>query len=92
MLLGVAALSASDAWAVGSVPHPNGVMIEHWNGTAWTVQATSPLDGTLFGVAAVSPSDTWAVGEDYNGSDLQTLVSIGTARRGRCWTAPTPAV
>ena len=45
MLLGVAALSASDAWAVGSVPHPQGVMVEHWNGTAWTVQPTSPLDG-----------------------------------------------
>ena len=83
MLLGVAALSASDAWAVGSVPHPNGVMIEHWNGTAWTIQATSPLDGTLFSVAAVSPSDAWAVGEDYNGSDLQTLVEHWN---GKAWT------
>ena len=58
-------------------------MIEHWNGTAWTVQPTSPLDGTLFGDAAVSPSDAWAVGEDYNGSDLQTLVEHWN---GKAWT------
>ncbi|HEY3944867.1 MAG TPA: hypothetical protein VGL78_06555 [Solirubrobacteraceae bacterium] len=82
MLLGVAALSAGDARAVGSVPHPQGVMIEHWNGTAWTVQPTSPLDGTLFGDAAVSPSDAWAVGSYFKGSNEKTWVERWN---GKAW-------
>ena len=52
-------------------------LVEHWNGTAWTV-VPSPNPGTnanfLNGVAAVSANDVWAVGYYYNGSTDQTLV------------------
>jgi hypothetical protein len=48
-LTGVAALSSTEAWAVGSY-HTNGqslkTLIEHWNGTAWKVQPSpSPVTG-----------------------------------------------
>src|SRR5258708_32086630 len=65
-LNGVAVVSACDAWAVGNdsstfAPH---TLIEHWNGSAWTVVA-SPDPGTasiLDAVQAASRTDIWAVG------------------------------
>jgi hypothetical protein len=75
-LLGVSAVSATDAWAVGykcsnaECSEPNltyGTLIEHWNGTAWsTVASPNPVaSDQLTGVSAVSATDAWAVG---NGS------------------------
>src|SRR5260370_41267585 len=65
-LNGVAVVSACDAWAVGndSSPGAGQTLIEHWNGSAWTVVA-SPHPGTgsiLSGVQAASRTDIWAVG------------------------------
>jgi hypothetical protein len=64
-LTGVAAVSASDVWAVGRMfRHPNPV-IEHWNGTSWA-QVTQPVggyDSSLNSISAVSGNDIWAVGE-----------------------------
>jgi hypothetical protein len=77
----VSAISASNAWAVGSYAHFHGpsivyhTLIEAWNGTAWkTVPSPSPGSSTnyLLGVAATSPSNVWAVGL-YNGIGNQTL-------------------
>jgi hypothetical protein len=68
---GVAATSATNAWAVGYYSQHTDLgtqmhtrtLIEHWNGTAWTqVPSPSPVDSTLFGVAAASPTNIWAVG------------------------------
>jgi hypothetical protein len=61
-LLGVSALSASSAWAVGSTGAAT--LILHWNGTAWAkVTAPSPGHlGRLTAVSALSPSNAWAVG------------------------------
>jgi hypothetical protein len=56
-LYNVAAVSASDIWAVGL--NPSGALIMHWNGTAW---ASSSEPGFLEGVAATSPGNAWAVG------------------------------
>ena len=71
VLQGVAADSASDVWAVGAQTSRAGVtqpLIEHWNGSAWSV-ATLPsvgsLGGELTGVAAIAPGDVWAVGYTY---------------------------
>jgi hypothetical protein len=79
-LRGVAAASANDVWAVGdSVVNPNdGVsvyhtLIEHWNGSAWTV-IPSPNRGSgnnsLSAIAVRSTRDVWAVGyfDDLTGS------------------------
>jgi hypothetical protein len=78
VLSGVAAVSASDIWAVGDFsswptgqpPGQTVTLIEHWDGTSWK-RMTSPNQESLHfgpnneltGVAAVSASDVWAVGE-----------------------------
>ena len=80
-LYGVAAVSASDVWTVGSYQNSNGTyktLIEQWNGTNWSVVHSPNIgmyDNELYGVAAVSANDVWAVGRYYNfkGADYQTL-------------------
>ena len=76
---GVAAVSSTDAWAVGfSAPNMQfrraRTIIEHWNGSSWTT-VPSPNPGgssgfsALYGVSAVSSTDVWAVGYyAHNGS------------------------
>jgi hypothetical protein len=65
-LSGVAATSATDAWAVGSTGSFSSpkTLIAHWNGTAWKqVPSQTPAGGATFsGVAATSASSAWAVG------------------------------
>jgi hypothetical protein len=66
-LLGVAAISPDDVWAVGvsqqtatSTVLP---LIEHWDGLTWSVvPAPSVTRGILTAVTAVSSRDVWAVG------------------------------
>src|SRR6266702_1089538 len=68
----VAAVSANDMWAVGgyssTVNGPFQPLIEHWNGSSWSV-VKSPLlpsgqNSLSFfnSVVVVSPRDIWAVG------------------------------
>src|SRR5260370_1707444 len=69
---GVAAVSASDVWAVGFTVQPPDedapalTLIEHWDGQSWqiiTSPSPHPAGGNaLSSVAAVSASDVWAVG------------------------------
>jgi len=61
---------SSDAWAVGAdtdfvTSFEN--VIEHWNGTAWTVVPSAVRDGSLFGVTATSTANAWAVGSGNSG-------------------------
>ncbi len=98
ILSGVAAASASDAWAVGqSSGNPAGhvfqTLAEHWNGTAWT-QATTPNPGTgnnyLASVAATSASGAWAVG-GYDTGPGTALHALAVHWNGTAWTqAPIP--
>jgi len=74
-LTGVAAVSASSAWAVGfagSSGSPRVLML-HWNGTSWS-RVTSPgvltRAGQLNAIKVVSAKDAWAVG--YTGNPLLT--------------------
>jgi hypothetical protein len=64
-LLGVAASSASSAWAVGVAGLKP--LIEHWNGRAWKQVASPSLRhgarAELTAVAAPSSSNAWAVGD-----------------------------
>ena len=82
-LTGVAKVSDSDAWAVG---FRNGnaftnvgakVLIDNWNGTAWSQVATPATPGNtalLNAVSASSGTDAWAVGRtQVNKSSLQGL-------------------
>jgi hypothetical protein len=77
-LNGVAAVSATDIWAVGAsggISNPGQTLIEHWNGTSWNV-VSSPDVGTsnnaLGAVAVAAASDIWAVGYSTS-SFFQTL-------------------
>jgi hypothetical protein len=80
----VTCASTSECWAVGYsdngnafVGEPLQTLIEHWNGTSWTI-VTSPNNGTatnlLNGVTCVSASQCLGVGFYYNGSVFQTLI------------------
>lgn len=69
----VAAVSASDVWAVGS-HYESGVgdqtLVEHWDGSAWSVVPganSGTSDNYLYGVAATSANDVWAVGQGEEG-------------------------
>ena len=72
-LLGVSALSPSEAWAVGSTGdplEPSDVMIQRWDGVEWTiVEAPSPgaFINELRAVDAYGPNDVWAVGRTSSG-------------------------
>lgn len=70
-LRGVATVSSTDAWAVGTVDSRS--VIEHFNGTAWSITA-NPHTGAsdrLNGVAATSATDSWAVGSSGDGNGGQ---------------------
>src|SRR3989442_11334297 len=70
VLYKVSVVSSTDVWAVGYQGTSNAFvfqpLIEHWDGTAWSVvPAAPPPSGTnnqLYGVGVVSPTDVWAVG------------------------------
>lgn len=95
-LLGVAAISARNIWAVGQIGD-NGpgtrTLIEHWNGRTWKrVPSPTPAPGgDFYSVAATSARNVWAVGHvGINNVNLKTLIEHWN---GRIWTrvpSPTP--
>ena len=97
----VAAVSASDVWAVGNYidPTPIGMLdrtlIEHWNGTQWSL-IPSPNPGStstaLGGVSAASATDVWAVG--YASNNITSAQSLIEHWNGSHWSvvpSPNPA-
>jgi hypothetical protein len=81
-LAAVAAISPTNAWAVGStdpsISSINATLTMQWNGSKWSI-VSSPNVGSfgneLFGVAAVSANDVWAVGSYVNSNQIQqTLI------------------
>jgi hypothetical protein len=96
ILFSATAVSPSDVWAVGDQQSRDGLfhtLIEHWNGSSWSV-VPSPNPGAtgdhLFGVAQAGPGNVWAVGqrdgthsdgplvEHWNGAHW-TVVAVPTA-------------
>lgn len=78
-LAGVAAVSATDVWAVGYYYNSSSqavTLIEHWNGTSWSV-VKSPNIGSgandLYSVAATSATGVRAVGGYYYNSKKEFL-------------------
>src|SRR5262249_28376574 len=70
----------SDVWAVGGQQDAAGIwhpLIEHWNGTVWTVvPAADPNGGgnLLYAVSATSPTNVVATGQTGTGFPGQALV------------------
>jgi hypothetical protein len=93
-LLGVAAVSTSDVWAVGDTG--SNTLIEHWNGTSWAVVPSPAPAGTLFsplsGAAVVSANDIWAVGQSQNATTgiPQTLIEQWNGTSWSIVTSPAP--
>jgi hypothetical protein len=93
---GVAAVSATDVWAVGLRRNQQLVyrtLIEHFDGTSWKA-VQSPNAGTsdnfLVKVTALSSTDIWAVGRFIQGSFTRPLAEHFD---GISWkVVPTPTV
>ena len=77
-LLGVAAVSTGEAWAVGWSQEPGAPpfvkrpLTQRFDGAAWTI-VTSPnpagdTNTVLYGVSATAPDDVWAVGATHDGT------------------------
>ncbi|MCK2216047.1 hypothetical protein MF672_019920 [Actinomadura sp. ATCC 31491] len=99
---GVDALSAADAWAVGSyydpvAPARGEVYTAHWNGAAWTrVAAPAPGDylNEVTSVSGTSGADVWAVGEWRDQGKGQVYHPLALHWDGAAWNsvaAPDPA-
>jgi hypothetical protein len=79
-LYSVSGVSPSDIWAAGfyfySAIAEYQTLIEHWNGTSWSV-VPSPNAGSgtnfLLGVSAAAANDAWAVGYYFVGTTWRTL-------------------
>jgi hypothetical protein len=68
-LNGIAAVSASDIWAVGNDGRET--LALHWDGSQWIRVPTNdpPLPGSFFvfnAVTAISSNDVWAVGQEHD--------------------------
>jgi hypothetical protein len=99
-LLGAAAVSACDVWAVGYTSDTTGkassrALIEHWAGGSWAVTPTPPLDTytRLFSVSAVSASNVWAAGftTDAASNRLQPLILHWNGSQWTRQASPGPA-
>lgn len=92
---GVVALAANNVWAVGwaDTSTSGQTLIEHYNGTSWSVVASPNMSGAtwnaLYRLAADAANDIWAVGtfttstgtepltEHYNGSSWSIVSAVG---------------
>lgn len=88
----VAAVSDRDVWAVGAHGSPlngteTGPLIDHWNGSRWSVVAgPAAPHGYLDAVTALGPDDVWAAGaqdfgrrtltEHFNGTSWSVVPSL----------------
>jgi hypothetical protein len=74
---------------------PVGALIEHWDGTAWSIVASPALDqpgAVLLAISVVSPDDIWAVG--YQSTPSAGYKPLIEHWNGRAWSivpAPAPA-
>jgi hypothetical protein len=93
----VSADAPTDVWAVGafgSGPGASQTLIEHWDGTSWSVVPSfSPGTGFnfLYGVTVVASNDVWAVGDAQNtGAASQTLVEHWDGTSWSVVSSPSP--
>ena len=82
-LSAVTVVSATDAWAVGTVGGGLGhALILHWNGKAWSqVAGVAAIGGALYGVTATA-SGAWAVGVNLGQTFIAPLLLHWN---GRAW-------
>jgi hypothetical protein len=91
-LNGVSCVSSTNCTAVGGTTYSNGgpyfTLIEHWNGSAWTiVPSPSPSVGSQNALTAVSCKTTFCVatGSAYAGPDAPPAGFLETSYNGGPW-------
>jgi hypothetical protein len=94
LLSDVAALATDDVWAVGSTHDTStgasAALAMHWDGSAWSIDPTSPTWGNLSGVAVIPGTDSvWAVGERGIGSS-RSLIARRSPQGWKAFRAPSP--
>jgi hypothetical protein len=78
-LTAIAASGPGDVWAVGVGASPSfPAVIEHYNGSKWTVSATLP-GIRLNGVTSIGPARAWAVGAGAGGNTTATVEWNGSS-------------
>ena len=98
LLVAAAAVSAKNVWAVGYYSYDSGgitqdkPLIEHWNGTTWSVvSAPGQSRSMLTSIAVISATDIWAVGgHGYYGQPGQTLIEHWNGTAWRIVSSPNP--
>ena len=96
-LKGITIVSTNDIWAVGVDYTQNGAnsatLVEHWNGTQWSV-VSSPNPGTtrnaLNAVTVVAANNIWAVGEYINNVLSYTLIEHWNGTQWSVVSSPSP--
>ena len=95
--MGVAAVSASDVWAVGTHGSSSGnrALTERWNGSSWSIVKSlnaGSYENELSGVAVVAANDVWAVGA-YRDSEatFQTLIEHWNGSSWSIVPSPSPS-
>jgi hypothetical protein len=91
---GVVAFSRTDGWAVGSTGLASNsehrTLIEHWNGSTWTIVPSPNPSGGIAGndeldaVDGVSPTDIWVVGDHFS-SNVDKITLLFEHFNGTSW-------
>src|SRR6266542_3404528 len=100
-LLGVDAISLSDAWAVGWSQEPSGppyvkrTLTEHFDGSTWRIvpspNPANDVQSVLYSVSGTSANDVWAVGSTHDGnSPSRTLIEHWDGTRWSIVPSPSP--
>ncbi len=96
-LNGVAALSASDVWAVGSEGNGStqAPLVEHFDGSTWSAMSLpvslTSLDGAFRSVVALATNNVWAVGYDIDPSSGAYTHTLVAHWNGATWSqVPSP--
>lgn len=93
-IYGMAAVSATDIWTVGSLLVTNSKLFElfeHWDGAAWKA-TTGPFRGFFTGVSASTGNDIWGVGcgnfsEHWDGSQWSFVPAPNVGTGPNCLNA-----
>jgi hypothetical protein len=101
VFLATAALSSTDAWAVGAEPNSSqfltAPLAEHWNGAQWSIMPTPSISAPtaqLNSITALNSSEVWAAGFSDNPNCLcgQTVVEHWNGSLWTRLTTPNPGV
>ena len=88
----VTAISPADAWAVGT-DFTNGTLIEHWDGTSWSIVPSPSLSGdpsfSVTGIAARSATDVYVVGSVLPCANCGGFRALILRWNGTAWTDDT---